>query len=64
MVIVVKWLEQITSIGMGIEALWSLEFVSTEDSYGAGVVIFETNKIFGGDSLYYYLGNYETKMVY
>jgi hypothetical protein len=45
---------------MGIEALWSLEFESTNESYGAGVVVFETEKIFGGDSLYYYLGNYKT----
>jgi hypothetical protein len=44
-----------------IEALWTLEFVSTEGNIGAGVVIFETNRIFGGDVSYYYLGEYETK---
>jgi hypothetical protein len=44
-----------------IEALWTVEFVSTEGNIGAGVVIFETNRIFGGDVGYYYLGEYETK---
>ncbi|MCL4503957.1 MAG: hypothetical protein M1438_19195 [Deltaproteobacteria bacterium] len=40
-----------------LEALWSAEFVSNLQSFGAGVVIFETNRIFGGDSAYYYLGS-------
>ena len=25
---------------------------------GAGIVVFETNRVFGGDSRYYYLGSY------
>jgi len=44
-----------------IEALWTVEFISTQESIGAGVVVFETNRIFGGDVSYYYLGNYEIK---
>lgn len=42
-----------------LEALWTVEFVSTLGSYGAGVVVFETNRIFGGDGYYYYVGNVE-----
>jgi hypothetical protein len=44
-----------------IEALWTIEFVSTEGNIGAGVVIFETNRVFGGDVSFYYLGSYEVK---
>jgi hypothetical protein len=44
-----------------IEALWTVEFISNQGNIGAGVVIFETNRIFGGDVSYYYLGNYEIK---
>ncbi len=40
-----------------LEALWSVEFVSTQGADGAGVVIFETGRIFGGDSQYYYIGS-------
>lgn len=40
-----------------IEALWSVEFVSLpEGNQGAGVVVIETKRIFGGDSNYFYLG--------
>lgn len=47
-----------------IEALWSVEFAATPpsnaepSSEGAGVVVFETGRVFGGDSRYYYAGNY------
>ncbi len=44
-----------------IEASWTVEFISTERNIGAGVVIFETNRIFGGDASYYYLGDYRIK---
>lgn len=33
-----------------IEALWSVEFVAANGNYGGGVVIFESGRIFGGDS--------------
>jgi hypothetical protein len=41
-----------------IEAMWSVTFITPEGSAGAGIVVFETGRIFGGDSFYYYLGNY------
>ncbi len=44
-----------------LEALWSVEFVSNSGVVGAGVVIFESSRIFGGDSQYYYVGNYKVK---
>jgi hypothetical protein len=43
-----------------LEALWSLEFESGSEA-GAGVVIFETGRIFGGDAQYYYTGKYSLK---
>lgn len=44
-----------------IEALWSLEFATNNNFSGAGVAVFETGRIFGGDSSYYYVGRYSTK---
>jgi T3SS negative regulator,GrlR len=44
-----------------LEALWSLEFGSSSGYEGAGVVIFETGRIFGGDAQYYYTGKYSLK---
>lgn len=44
-----------------IEALWTVEFLSSGGNVGAGVAIFETNRVFGGDVSYYYLGDYQTK---
>jgi len=40
-----------------LEALWSVQFQSNLGIQGAGVVVFETGRIFGGDSQYYYLGS-------
>jgi hypothetical protein len=51
----VKPLEEIADL----EALWSVEFVSNQPGIGAGVAIFETGRVFGGDSQYYYLGTCE-----
>lgn len=42
-----------------LEALWSVEFVSDAGVYGAGVAVFETERIFGGDSMYTYIGSYK-----
>jgi hypothetical protein len=39
--------------------LWSVIFLSGQNSVNAGVVIFETNRLFGGDSWYYYVGTYK-----
>lgn len=49
-----------------VEALWTVEFESlNEDNktnmMGAGIVIFETEKIYGGDNQFYYIGKYEIK---
>lgn len=43
---------------MTIEALWAVDFQNQMD-LGSGVVVCETNRIFGGDSGWYYLGRYE-----
>jgi T3SS negative regulator,GrlR len=43
------------------EALWSAVFtVPRQGRLNAGVVIFETGRLFGGDSWYYYTGTYGT----
>ena len=44
-----------------IEGLWTVIFKSDSGEQGTGVVIFESEKISGGDSQYYYLGRYEIK---
>ena len=44
---------------MSIEALWTMQFHNASGpASSAGVVVFESGRIFGGDSCYYYLGNY------
>lgn len=40
-----------------IEGLWSIYF-QTDQMHGAGVVVFETNRLFGGDDKYFYVGKY------
>jgi hypothetical protein len=43
-----------------LEALWSVEFFTPgQNNINAGVVVFETNRLFDGDSWYYYLGTYQ-----
>ena len=45
-----------------LEALWSVTFVvPTSGSYGAGVVVLENGTVRGGDSAYYYVGNFRVK---
>lgn len=39
------------------EGLWSIDFTA-EAMHGAGVVVFETNRVYGGDDKYYYIGTY------
>jgi hypothetical protein len=43
---------------MSIEAVWAVNFITPVGAGGAGVVVFETGRIFGGDSYYYYIGGY------
>lgn len=40
-----------------LEAMYGIEFVSAYDA-GYGVVIFETGRIYGGDSSFVYIGSY------
>jgi len=43
-----------------LEALWSVVFLTPNSQrLNAGVVVFETNRIFGGDSWFYYTGTYK-----
>jgi hypothetical protein len=44
-----------------LEALWSVEFQSSFGLGGYGVVVFETGRVFGGDSLMIYVGNYKVE---
>ena len=48
-----------------IDALYVVEFgdvdLDGQQYWNAGVVVFETNRIFGGDSGYYYVGHYSVK---
>ena len=40
-----------------LEGLWTFRFRRGEDR-GAGVIVFETGRLFGGDSSFYFLGTY------
>ena len=43
-----------------LEALWSVEFLSTNtQGKGAGVIVLESSRAFGGDSQYFYIGTYQ-----
>lgn len=44
-----------------LEALWTVEFITTQGQFGFGVAVFETGRIFGGDDSYYYLGRCDVK---
>jgi len=43
---------------MGVEGLWTIQFRSSLKDFGAGVVVLTNNKIFGGDSGFWYSGHY------
>lgn len=47
---------------MSIEAMWQVTFgagiTATGVEFGAGVVVLETGRLFGGDSWFYYIGTY------
>ena len=42
-----------------LEALWSVEFKSSFGMHGHGVAVFETGRVFGGDSTMIYVGNFQ-----
>lgn len=45
-----------------LEAMWAVYFVNeTNSKFGAGIIVLENGLIRGGDSSYYYLGNYRVK---
>ncbi len=44
-----------------IEALWSVQFGSNLNDFGAGCVVLETGRVLGGDSGYYYVGSYKVE---
>lgn len=44
-----------------LEAVWSVEFGSTIGSVGAGIVVFETGRVFGGDSAFMYIGKFRVE---
>ncbi len=41
-----------------INQLWAAEFISNVNISGSGIAVFDAGRIFGGDSNYYYLGNF------
>lgn len=42
-----------------VEALWSVEFQSSFGMHGNGVAVFETGRVFGGDSTMIYVGSFK-----
>ena len=42
-----------------LEALWSVQFATPQGMAGGGVVVFETGRIFGGDTSFFYVGAYD-----
>ena len=46
---------------MTVEGLWKIGFVSNNSTAGAGILVLETERIFGGDTSFYYLGHYTVK---
>ena len=40
-----------------IDGLWTVEFISTSNRYGKGILIINQNRLLGGDEGYYYTGN-------
>jgi hypothetical protein len=43
------------------DGLWTAEFGSSVGMFGGGVVVFENGRVMGGDSNYFYLGEYTLK---
>lgn len=41
------------------DGLWTIEFGSTVNRFGRGVLIFVNGRLLGGDEGYYYSGHYE-----
>jgi hypothetical protein len=43
-----------------VDGLWIIEFSSTLNLFGRGVVVLNNKRLLGGDAGYYYSGNYDT----
>ncbi len=41
------------------EGLWTVEFISTENRFGRGVLVINSGRLLGGDNGYYYSGSYQ-----
>lgn len=41
-----------------LNGLWTVEFISTLNLVGKGVLVFSNDRLLGGDSGYYYSGNF------
>jgi hypothetical protein len=44
-----------------VEALYVTRFAAVPGGYGAGVVVLETDRLYGGDSMYYWIGTYRVE---
>ncbi|MFY9907103.1 MAG: GrlR family regulatory protein [Terriglobales bacterium] len=44
-----------------IDGLWTVEFEGVPNFLGGGVVVLAGNRLYGGDSQYYYTGLYDVK---
>ncbi len=44
--------------GLNMEGFWTAEFGSSTGIFGGGAVVFREGKLMGGDSTYYYTGEY------
>lgn len=44
-----------------LEALWSVEFQSSFGMRGTGIAVFETGRVFGGDSSMIYVGSFKVE---
>ena len=45
-----------------VDGLWTVEFISVTNRFGKGILVLLPNgRLVGGDSAYYYSGNYKTE---
>lgn len=42
-----------------VDGLWTVEFISTLNYYGTGILVLSNNRLLGGDQGYYYNGDYQ-----
>ena len=44
---------------MSVQGLWTVDFQIARGGRFSGVIVLQGNKVFGGDSQYYYVGTYK-----